>query len=208
MRAGELRSGIDISQFTGALGSVLQLEEPFRSTLLLRFFEQLEPRKIAQRLQVPAPTVRSRITLGLEKMRAALPAEDRMERSLKFNGFACLLALMGLGRKWSLNARALGLGLATLVVFTAALPFWLSSQSSQADPVLAELAQASQTVIHSSFGALAAPVADRSGKAVKRVSAPIADASTVFGDAKSPDGLPFAKALVSPVLDLPRAVSD
>ncbi|MCB9877187.1 MAG: sigma-70 family RNA polymerase sigma factor [Planctomycetes bacterium] len=41
--------------------AVLQLDEPFRSVVLLRYFEDLTPSQIAQRTGVPAATVRTRL---------------------------------------------------------------------------------------------------------------------------------------------------
>src|SRR5262245_56112794 len=40
------------------VGLVLRLDEPYRSTVLLRFFEGLEPAEIARRQGVAEPTVR------------------------------------------------------------------------------------------------------------------------------------------------------
>src|SRR5262245_49578405 len=45
---------------------VLELEEPYRSTILLRFFEDLRPAAIARLQGVPATTVRSRVQNALE----------------------------------------------------------------------------------------------------------------------------------------------
>ena len=54
--------------------AVLDLDEPYRTTILWRFFEDLPPRKIAKRAGVPVATVQSRITRGLAKLRARLDA--------------------------------------------------------------------------------------------------------------------------------------
>jgi RNA polymerase sigma-70 factor (ECF subfamily) len=51
---------------------VLQLEEPYRSTILLRFFEELTPKAIARRQRVPESTVRSRLTRALDQLRKRL----------------------------------------------------------------------------------------------------------------------------------------
>ncbi|MFI5401989.1 MAG: sigma-70 family RNA polymerase sigma factor [Planctomycetota bacterium] len=50
--------------------AVLALEEPFRSAILLRFYEDRKPREIARELGVPVDTVRSRLRRGLERLRA------------------------------------------------------------------------------------------------------------------------------------------
>ena len=48
---------------------VLELEEPFRSAILLRFTEGLPPHEIAARLGVPLKTVDSRIQRGIARLR-------------------------------------------------------------------------------------------------------------------------------------------
>ena len=49
-----------------------ELEEPFRTVLLLRFFEELTPAAIALRLAVPAATVRTRLHRGVAMLRQRL----------------------------------------------------------------------------------------------------------------------------------------
>lgn len=51
---------------------VLALEEPWRSTVLLRFFDELSCEEIARRQQIPASTVRNRVAHALELLRARL----------------------------------------------------------------------------------------------------------------------------------------
>jgi RNA polymerase sigma-70 factor (ECF subfamily) len=52
--------------------AVLRLEEPYRSTVLLRYFEALPPREIARRQDVPIATVKSRLKRGLARLREQL----------------------------------------------------------------------------------------------------------------------------------------
>ena len=52
--------------------ALLALEEPYRSTLLLRYFRDWKPRAIAQELRIPVATVRTRLARGLEQLRAAV----------------------------------------------------------------------------------------------------------------------------------------
>jgi RNA polymerase sigma factor (sigma-70 family) len=54
------------------LEAVLSLEEPSRSTVILRWFEGLPPREIASRTGVPVETVRTRLKRALEVLRARL----------------------------------------------------------------------------------------------------------------------------------------
>jgi RNA polymerase sigma-70 factor (ECF subfamily) len=51
-----------------------KLDEPFRSTVLLRFFEDLEPSEIARRQGLPSGTVRWRLKRGLDELRSRLDA--------------------------------------------------------------------------------------------------------------------------------------
>jgi RNA polymerase sigma factor (sigma-70 family) len=56
--------------------AVLDLPEPYRSTILLRFFEELPPREVARRLGVPVATVRTRISRALLRLRQRLDREQ------------------------------------------------------------------------------------------------------------------------------------
>lgn len=67
---------------------VLALPEPYRSTLVLRFYDELSPRAIAREQGVNASTVRTRIARGLALLR------ERVEREEGRDWLAsCLLAL-------------------------------------------------------------------------------------------------------------------
>src|SRR6185295_7589519 len=52
--------------------AVMQLDEPYRSTVLLRWFEDLPPREVAARLGVPVETVRTRLKRANDALRARL----------------------------------------------------------------------------------------------------------------------------------------
>src|SRR6185312_8389478 len=65
--------------------ALLELAEPYRSTLLWRYYEDLSAAEIARRSGVPAGTVRWRIKHGLELLRANLDGRfggDRRRWSL------------------------------------------------------------------------------------------------------------------------------
>src|SRR5262245_3880009 len=55
--------------------ALLALEEPYRSTIVLRFYEDLPPRRIAARQGVPVATVKTRLARGLAMLRGALDRE-------------------------------------------------------------------------------------------------------------------------------------
>jgi RNA polymerase sigma-70 factor (ECF subfamily) len=57
--------------------AVLALREPYRSTVLQRYFDELEPAEIAARARVPIATVHSRLARGLALLRERLGADHR-----------------------------------------------------------------------------------------------------------------------------------
>lgn len=71
--AGEM---VELVETQRALATaVLGLAEHYRSTIVLRFFEELTPTQIARQLDIPASTVRVRLKRGLELLRERLEAE-------------------------------------------------------------------------------------------------------------------------------------
>ena len=59
-----------------ATAAVAALEEPYRSTIQLRFFEDLPPTLIAERLQIPVETVRTRLKRALATLRSKIIAAE------------------------------------------------------------------------------------------------------------------------------------
>ncbi len=55
--------------------AVLDLEEPYRTTILLRFYERLPPREIAAQMGVPTETVRTRVRRATGRLRESLGGE-------------------------------------------------------------------------------------------------------------------------------------
>lgn len=81
------------------VAAVLALEEPARTTMLLRYFRELSPAEIAQRMNVPLETVRTRLKRSLERMRVDLD-QRYGDRSL----WGALL--LPVGMKWGGAAAA------------------------------------------------------------------------------------------------------
>ena len=55
-----------------------ELEEPYHTTLLLRYWEDLPPREIAARMRVPVDTVKTRLRRGLASLRERLDLHPRL----------------------------------------------------------------------------------------------------------------------------------
>lgn len=62
--------------------AVTSLAEPYRTAIVLRFFDGLAPREIAARLGVPVGTVNTRIRRGIEKLRERLGDRDDLRAAL------------------------------------------------------------------------------------------------------------------------------
>jgi len=116
---------------------VMDLDEPYRATLLLRYFEGLNSSEIAAMHDVPAATVRTRLRRGLEQIRARL--DERHGRHAWLGGLALLAGLeptpvpapMTSGAapslKWLLAGAAAGL-------FAIAIPLLVSTRSGSGEP--------------------------------------------------------------------------
>lgn len=80
--------------------AVLALPEPYRTTVTLRFFDELPPRAIAQRLGVSSEVVRKRLSRGLEMLRERLDG-DFGDRAQWVRAFA-VVGLLPVGSPWLL----------------------------------------------------------------------------------------------------------
>src|SRR5688572_9794183 len=67
----------DREELRRVIDGVLTLAEPYRSTVLLRFYEGLPPRTIAERMQVPVDTVQTRLRRALTILRRRLVRANR-----------------------------------------------------------------------------------------------------------------------------------
>jgi RNA polymerase sigma-70 factor (ECF subfamily) len=108
---------------------VMGLDEPYRTTIVLRFFEELSPSAIAKREGLPVATVKTRLARGLERLR------ERLDREHGGDGRSWLLALIPICKPSSgtLAATTLGallvstsikIGLAVAVVAGGVFFFW------------------------------------------------------------------------------------
>ncbi|MBX3160236.1 MAG: sigma-70 family RNA polymerase sigma factor [Deltaproteobacteria bacterium] len=98
----ELVARVEMQQKVARL--VLELAEPLRATLLLRYFEGLTAAEIARAQQVPAATVRGRLKDALDRVRAALDAHHGGDR----RRWAVLLAPLPAAAKSAATSTLLG----------------------------------------------------------------------------------------------------
>ncbi|MEM8883487.1 MAG: RNA polymerase sigma factor [Planctomycetota bacterium] len=97
---------------------VLALAPPYRDVIVLRYFEELPPRAIAQRLDVPVNTVRTRTRRALAQMRGAF---DRSYGRAAWTGALALFFLP----KAAFAGKLVAAGLVALVAGTV----WLGRET-------------------------------------------------------------------------------
>ncbi len=93
--------------------AVLRLDEPYRAAILLRFFDDLPPREIAERLGLPVETVRTRLKRGLAQLRGQL---DR-----RYGERGTWAAILAPGLPFSGGVAAMSTASKTVIAATAVL---------------------------------------------------------------------------------------
>jgi len=86
-----------------------RVPEKQRQVLMLRFFDQLEPKEIAARLGMPGATVRSQLARGLAALRLELDAETPGGRAAWLAGLAPFIQVSSVSRTLTLGLGALSM---------------------------------------------------------------------------------------------------
>lgn len=180
--------------------AVLQLEEPYRATVLLRYFEGEPPRRIAARHGVPVATVHSRLQRGVQQLR------ERLDRDAGGRARWLSLAVPFAWPRASAGTAAvnvfLRLVLASAVVLVGALAVWFVFASVPASTTPGAAANAS---LATAAPVVSSPSAD-AGDLVRAAAAPsspeLAAVSrhVVVGSVCDGDGRPVAGASITAVL--------
>jgi len=109
------------------LGAVRELPEPYRTTVLLRWFEELEPEAIAQRTSTPVRTVHTRLHRALALLRESLDRRSQGDRSRWLAAWVPLLSRSNGSSTWLVMNLKLGLAVAGLAC-AGAFTFWVTSK--------------------------------------------------------------------------------
>jgi RNA polymerase sigma-70 factor (ECF subfamily) len=181
--------------------AVLALPEPYRATVLARFFEDLPPREIARQMHVPVETVRTRLKRGLAQLRARLDAEHGGD------GRAWGIALLPLAAKGGLvvtKSTKAGIAVALLLVCGGATALWLTNTSDDKDVAAAPPPEPAPAV------AEAAPVVPPPPAAPKEPMPPAGTASVRgevwFADPEKP--APGVSVAIGPAGSAKTVVTD
>jgi len=147
--------------------AVLDLAEPYRTTVILRFLEELPPREVARRLGVKVETVRTRTKRALARLREKLDGEygERKTWSLALLPLALPRRAAGpLLGALLVDTKAKLLAAAALCALAALLWSWRASSAPAADvPRTTQRAGAGTTAREAApagAAAVAAPVAE------------------------------------------------
>jgi RNA polymerase sigma-70 factor (ECF subfamily) len=168
-----------------------ELDERDRTVLFLRYFDDLAPRAIAARMELPVETVRTRIKRGLERLRAAL---DRAHGDRRDAWVGVATALAGAGGRGALVLKW-AIAAAMLLLVSGGWTLWRpvskpvnaasasTSAHSSTKPAAdeggtRELAAAAPDVVRDSDRTL--PFA--SGIVVDPEGVPLPDVAVVFGE--------------------------
>ncbi len=110
--------------------AVAKLDEPYRQTILLRYFADLTPTEIARQTNVPDGTVRSRLKRGLDQLRAMFAERHGGDRRAMLLALGGLAGLGEAGTAGGLLAKLVIAGAAAGVATVIAVG---SLQSSESD---------------------------------------------------------------------------
>ena len=126
---------------------VMTLDEPYRKVVLLRYFEELVPKRIAEQEKLPISTVKTQLARGIEKLRERLDAEHGSD------GKSWVMALLpvlrepaGLGSSASLPLVPIGAFLMNLKVIAAVLALTILGTGYMITRPDAEVVQAEQPI--------------------------------------------------------------
>ena len=210
LAAGEVHAAADplstlqrVESQQRLVAAVMQLDEPYRGTVLLRFFDRLPPRLIAERMAVPVATVHSRLQRALQQLRERLDREygSRPAWLLAFASFAAPEPVMPALSSSPATKPALLAVAATAAV--AACWWWWPTAVSPATPPLAPMAAAAIVPPPTPQPVGSPPSTDRTTAAASELPAPAAH--PVSGLVCDLRGAPVAGVRVAAMLGETRA---
>jgi RNA polymerase sigma-70 factor (ECF subfamily) len=163
------------------LDAVARLDEPARSTIHARFFEERTPTQIAAALGIPVRTVETRLRRAIERLRMEL--DERVEGGRRaWVGLLVGGSVVAMKTKSAsaIAVSALILATAATIVVTVTRHEWTASK-----PVAAPAAAVAQEAPRAAFAEASAALADSKKPAAAPTREALATAVTVF----APDGV-------------------
>jgi RNA polymerase sigma-70 factor (ECF subfamily) len=130
--ATELIDRVELQRMVA--GEVLALAEPYRSTVLLHYFEGLSSAEIARRLDLPDGTVRRRLKVALDELRARLAKRDEKRSWLAVLAPLVHAPSSSVQLAGGLTMKKLLLGFVALALLIGGLWLWKGRGADDADP--------------------------------------------------------------------------
>lgn len=182
---------------------VVRLDEPFRQTLLLHYFEGHSAAEIARRSGEKSSTVRSRLARGVELLRMRLDARPG-GRASWLPGMALLVApQVGVAGLSPLSLGGLLMWKSVLLATAAVLLAWFGismtrSSSTPLEPVAPTITRTADVTADPAESAAESVLADVPGErsSASRTSQPRPEGRRVVGRIVDPDGRPVPGAEV------------
>ena len=179
--------------------AVLALDEPYRGTLLMRFFDDLSAEAIAATRGLPIETVRTRVKRGLALLRARLKDDDmKGVAALACGGVAAVEVMtMSLAIKWSAAAFVVAAGaIAWIAMGDGDTPSQVAHHEER--PVAAESAPpiAEPPAARAAESAAPAAAVGADSNAAPAAPAELAKPGTIRGVVKDRSGQPVADASI------------
>src|SRR5205085_5864657 len=152
--AAELVDRVELQRMVA--GEVLALAEPYRSTVLLHYFEGLSSAEIARRQGIPDGTVRRRLKTALDELRRRLG--DRDDRR---GGWLAALAPLAARRSppaltaWGIAMKKIVIAVVMLVLLVAGALLWKRGRSEHGDAKSVAAHDAKSAAAHAGANAAA-----------------------------------------------------
>ena len=154
---------------------VAALDEPYRSTVLLCYGEELSPSEVARRQGIPAGTVRWRLKQGLDRLRSGMDRAHGSRRA--WAGLGPVLvpsSALVMGGMLFMNAKMKIAGAAVVIALLAGLAAWWrlggpppSARPQTVGPSGAELRRLAEQPPDQQWASFAGRVIDEQGQAVR-----------------------------------------
>jgi RNA polymerase sigma-70 factor (ECF subfamily) len=152
--------------------AVLALDDPYRSVVLMRFYDGLEPGEIARRQGVPAATVRSHLHRAVQQLRGQLDREQRPDRrpwTAVLLPFAHEMVPVGARSAAHSVFAKVGLAAALVITLSIAYPFVFPGEA-----VVAAVPSSQPAANEVAIATLAQPLPERSQVAEVPLAVPAA----------------------------------
>ncbi|MHC4939894.1 MAG: sigma-70 family RNA polymerase sigma factor [Planctomycetota bacterium] len=182
--------------------AVAALDEPFKTTLILRYYDNMTPKQIAAHLGIPDATVRTRLKRGHDKLRRDLEKRSGGRQPM-LAGLLLLAQLPAQASPWPARMVALS-GVAAVLVGIVAVG-WLVRERQPVASKRAEVVRAEGPEVVESERVPA--IATISGRVVNQLRVPLRGAEVVAIPHRGPGRLETPERRIAQWLTRPEPIA-